>query len=136
MLNFPGIIRKDRRSDYGVEFPDLPGCVTAAKNLGDLRRMAQEAIELHLEGLEEAGDALPAPSLLDDVLEAVAAAPGEGFLCVTGFRVELKRGKAVRVNITLPSMLLEDIDTYAKGSARSRSGFLQEAARHFIASNL
>jgi predicted RNase H-like HicB family nuclease len=33
-------LRKDAGSDYGVEFPHFPGCVTAGASLEEARRMA------------------------------------------------------------------------------------------------
>ena len=37
------LLRKEADSDYGVEFPDLPGCVTAGISLDDAAAMAREA---------------------------------------------------------------------------------------------
>ncbi|MCC7168476.1 MAG: type II toxin-antitoxin system HicB family antitoxin, partial [Rhodospirillales bacterium] len=33
MVTYVAYLRKDSDSDYGVEFPDLPGCVSAGRNL-------------------------------------------------------------------------------------------------------
>ena len=54
-MNYPVVIHKDRKSDYGVSVPDLPGCVSAGATVDDALAMAREAIELHLEGLIEEG---------------------------------------------------------------------------------
>lgn len=43
MTSYVGLLRKDAASDYGVEFPDFPGCVTAGRDLDEARRMAVEA---------------------------------------------------------------------------------------------
>jgi predicted RNase H-like HicB family nuclease len=48
MRQYIALIHKDAGSDYGVSFPDLPGCVTAGLDLDDARRMAEEALALHL----------------------------------------------------------------------------------------
>src|ERR1700677_1380068 len=49
MRQYIALIHKDAASDYGVSFPDLPGCVTAGLDLDDARRMAEEALDaLHL----------------------------------------------------------------------------------------
>ena len=56
-MNYPIVIRKQKRSDYGVTVPDLPGCFSAGKTLDDALAMAREAIELHLEGADRRGDA-------------------------------------------------------------------------------
>ena len=57
-------LHKARKSDFGVSFPDFPGCVTAGRTLEDARRMAVEALSQHIEGMMEDGDAIPQPSAL------------------------------------------------------------------------
>ena len=52
-----GLIHKDPGSEYGVSFPDFPGCVTAGVSLEEARIMAQEALTLHVEGMLEDGEA-------------------------------------------------------------------------------
>jgi hypothetical protein len=37
---------KDRKSDFGVSFPDFPGCITAGRTLEEARRRAAEALGL------------------------------------------------------------------------------------------
>jgi len=46
MRHFIGLIFKDAGSDYGVSFPDLPGCITAGVDLDEARAMAAEALAL------------------------------------------------------------------------------------------
>ena len=46
MPSYVALLRKDEGSDYGVEFPDFPGCVTAGRSLDEARTMAAEALEL------------------------------------------------------------------------------------------
>jgi predicted RNase H-like HicB family nuclease len=42
-------------------FPDLPGCTTMGKNLGELKAKAREAIEQHLQALAGTGQPIPKP---------------------------------------------------------------------------
>ena len=42
------IIRRDASSDYGVEFPDVPGCISAGRTIEEARAMATEALAGHL----------------------------------------------------------------------------------------
>ena len=42
--------------------PDLPGLGVAAKTLDEAKDLIREAIEFHLEGLRQHGDAIPSPS--------------------------------------------------------------------------
>ena len=64
---FPGIVNKDPGSDYGIHFPDLPGCYSAGKDQEELLWMAQEALSLHLSSLFFDGEPIPVPSRLEDV---------------------------------------------------------------------
>ena len=62
MPTYVAILRKAPDSDYGVEFPDVPGCISAGADLDEARQMGAEALAFHLEGLREDGDPVPAPS--------------------------------------------------------------------------
>ena len=44
MTSYIALIHKDEGSDYGVSFPDFPGCVTAGASLDEARGMAEEAM--------------------------------------------------------------------------------------------
>ena len=41
---------KDEDTAYGLTFPDFEGCFSAADEMQDIQRMAQEAVELHFDG--------------------------------------------------------------------------------------
>lgn len=69
------IVRKSPESDYGVDFPDLPGCISAGSTLDEAREMARESLALHIQGMLEDGDILPEPTyLLPATLDEVVAA--------------------------------------------------------------
>lgn len=119
MSSYIAIIHKDPESDFGVSFPDFPGCVTAAKSLDEARSMAREALEFHIEGMLEDGEDIPAPSTLDQIMKDPDFASGVAFL------VDVRpRAKAVRVNVTLDDNLLSAIASVS----RNRSKFLADAA--------
>ena len=67
MAAYIGIIHKDPDSDFGVSFPDFPGCVTAGGDMNEAALMAREALALHIRGSMEDGQAIPAPSSLEAV---------------------------------------------------------------------
>ena len=58
------LIQQDRRSDFGVSFPDFPGCVTAGTTVEEAFSMAKEALAGHIETMLENGLAIP-PSPVD-----------------------------------------------------------------------
>nr|WP_304363806.1 type II toxin-antitoxin system HicB family antitoxin [Jiella sp. LLJ827] len=119
------MIHKDTDSDFGVSFPDFPGCVTAGRTLDDARIMAEEALALHVEGLLEDGEALPRPSTLETI---IATRENRDAVAILVKRPSPER-RTVRVNVTLPAEDLAAIDTYARQHGMTRSGFLAAAAR-------
>jgi predicted RNase H-like HicB family nuclease len=63
-MDYIAYLHKDGDSDFGVSFPDFPGCVTAGRTLEEARRMAAEALAMHIAGMIEDGDVVPDPSNL------------------------------------------------------------------------
>ena len=123
MASYIAIIHKDADSDYGVSFPDFPGCVTAGRTLDEARSMAAEALALHIQGLTEDGAALPEPSSLEQAAQYPDFADGVAVL-VDG----PKQSQTLRVNITINSDDLAAIDAYASRHGMTRSGFLVQSA--------
>lgn len=68
MAAYIALVRKDPDSDYGVEFPDFPGCVTSARDIQEARTLAEEALRFHIEGILEDGEPLPRPSGFEEVM--------------------------------------------------------------------
>jgi len=60
-------------SSYGAYVPDLPGCVVAGESREEVLSLIREAIALHLEGLKEQGQPIPAPASTSDHVEVEAA---------------------------------------------------------------
>lgn len=113
------IIHKDKDSDFGVSFPDFPGCVTAGSSLDEAKDNAIKALNFHIEGMREDGEAIPAPSTLDFINANPDFGNGAAFL------VDAKTvDKLVRVNITMTESELNAIDLAAKEKGMTRSAFL------------
>jgi predicted RNase H-like HicB family nuclease len=68
MTTYIGIVHKDDDSDFSLAFPDFPGCVTAGRDLAELKWMAEEALAFHIEGMIEDGETIPEPSSLEAVM--------------------------------------------------------------------
>jgi len=51
---------------YSAHVPDLPGCIAAGATLEETQQLIREAVEMHLEGLREDGDAIPEASTVTD----------------------------------------------------------------------
>ena len=129
MPSFIGLIHKDADSDFGVSFPDFPGAITAGKTLDEARAMAEEALTLHVEGLTEDGEVLPEPSTLEEVMSDPDNRSGVAILV----SVKTEQPRAVRVNVTLPEDVLEQIDRYAEAHDFTRSSLLAQAAKKLMA---
>ena len=54
-MEYVAYLHNDRNSDFGVSFPDLPGCITAGKTPDEARLLASEALAFHVEGMIEDG---------------------------------------------------------------------------------
>lgn len=57
------VIYEKGDNSYGAYVPDLPGCITVGETLEETQTLIQEAIEFHIEGLQEDGEEVPQPSL-------------------------------------------------------------------------
>ncbi len=76
--HYPAIIHKDRDSDHGVSFPDFPGCVSAGATVEEALQLAAEALQLHIDGMVEDGDPVPAPDAVEQHAGTdVSAHPGD-----------------------------------------------------------
>lgn len=128
MADYIALIHKDPDSDYGVSFPDFPGCISAGVTLDEARAMAEEALGFHIEGMIEDGQSIPEPSSLQEVMADAENRDGLAILVST----EVK-SRVVRVNITLPEDTLREVDRYAEAHGFTRSGFLVQAAKRVMA---
>ncbi len=109
---------------HGVVFPDFPGCFSAADEWSDLPAAIQEAVEAHFHGEPEA---VPAPTPLEELVRRPDYQGGVWMLVdIDLSRIETK---PVRLNISLPSNLVQQIDAYASANHLTRSGFLAKAAQ-------
>lgn len=124
MLHYIALLRKDPESDFGVDFPDFPGCVSAGRTLDEARQMAQEALDLHVEGLMEDGEPLPEPSSLESIMEDPVNREAVAFLV----EIPERPSRTVRVNFTLTEAILQRIDAYTRAHNMTRSAFLANAA--------
>jgi predicted RNase H-like HicB family nuclease len=131
MANYIAIVHKETKSDFGVSFPDFPGCITAGENIDEAKDMAQEALTLHIQGMFEDGEQLPVPSRLEDIINDPDYVNAIAFLVVS---VPDAKPRTVRVNVTVPEMTLKQIDAAAKKRGMSRSSFLVQAAQNAIQS--
>jgi predicted RNase H-like HicB family nuclease len=128
MTTYIALLRKEKDTDFGVDFPDFPGCITVGKTLEEAHKRASEALRFHIKGMLEDGDPIPESSSLDEIMADRANAGAVPFL------VTVPDTRTKRVNVTLPESELEAIDAYARQHNMSRSAFLLEAAKRAMIS--
>jgi predicted RNase H-like HicB family nuclease len=104
---YPAVFDPDERGpEYGytVTFPDLPGCITEGNSLEEALNMAQEALQLHLYGMEADGDEIPKPTPPEKIKAPVGA-----FVTLVQAMMPLVRErmsrKSVNKTLTLPKWL-------------------------------
>ncbi len=126
MQYFYALVHKDPESAFGVEFPDLPGCFSAADELGSVLSNACEALELWFEDVPEV-----TPLRLDQIQALVAERLAEGAFIIAVPYIR-QMGRIVRANISLDRGMLDAIDKAAAERSLTRSAFLADAARKVI----
>jgi predicted RNase H-like HicB family nuclease len=129
MRNYPAIFIRDKGASeaapIGVVFPDFPGCVTLGADFGNAVINANLALQSHVGAMIADGDALPGGSDFyalpdwDDLSESEVVQRQFITLNVPD------EDQTVRVNVTLPQSLLDEISRVTN----NRSRFLAEAAR-------
>jgi predicted RNase H-like HicB family nuclease len=122
MPSYIALLRKEPDTDYGVEFPDFPGCVTAGKDLAEAQMMAEEALELHIEGMIADGDQLPAPSSLEEIM----ADPENRETIALLVTVPAQPTETVHLDLALPETTLREVDAHASSRGLTRTEFLAE----------
>jgi len=123
------LLRKDPDSDYGVDFPDFPGCITAGTTLEETREMAAEALEFHIEGMFEGGLPIPEPSGLEAIMADPDNAEAIPFLVTVPDRLT----GAGQVALILPAADLEKLDALAEKRRTTRQALLIAAVRRLLA---
>ena len=79
-MDYVAVVHKDADSDFGVSFPDFPGCITAGRTLDEAKQMAIEALTGHIEAMLDTGETVPDPSTLDEVMHDPDFQDGVAFL--------------------------------------------------------
>jgi len=126
MKYFFAIVHKDEDSAFGVTFPDVPGCFSAADRIEDVVPNAAEALQLWFED-----QPVIEPSSLEKVRVAAADDLAEGAFVVS-VPLMMSSGRVKRINLSFDSYTLDAIDSAAQARHLTRSAFLAQAARNEI----
>lgn len=102
---YPAIFTKEKDGSFSVRFPQLDGCFTQGDSLDEAIHMAEDAMALHLFGMEEDDEAIP-PAVFD----GISMDNGEMLVPITAwmtpFRDEMYN-RAIKKTLTIPAWLNE-----------------------------
>jgi predicted RNase H-like HicB family nuclease len=113
---FPAIFHENEDGSYTITYPDLPGCISEGKNLGNAMYMAELGLKQWLGYLADKKEDIPVASSINKI-----ATNKKEF--VNLIRAELKDKYAVRRTVSIPKWM----DDKAVSSGLSLSRVLQEA---------
>jgi len=119
---YPAIFHKNSDETYTVLYPDLPGCISEGKNLGNAVYMAQSALKQWLKFLADKQMLIPSASAIEDI--KASANELINLICV-----EVKDAKAVKRTVSIPKWM----DDKVSNSGLSLSRVLQEALSERLA---
>ena len=113
---YPAIFHRNEDESYTVTYPDLPGCISEGKNLGNAMFMAQSALAQWIAYLADKNQTIPHAS----PVKKVKTSKGEfvNLICA-----EVRDARAIKRTVSIPKWM----DDKVIQSGMSLSRVLQEA---------
>lgn len=115
---YPAIFEQNSDNSFTITYPDLPGCISEGKSLGNAIDMAHSALTQWIEYLLDEKETIPAPSNIK-----ILNPSSNQF--VNLIRTELRDNRAVRRTVSIPGWL----DIKASDAGISLSKVLQDALK-------
>ncbi len=125
---YPIVIHKEHNSDFGVIVPDLPGCFSAGSTPDEAIQNAKEAILLHIEGMIEDHEKIPESS----GVEIIQKSHQDGIIALVSIDLSELYGKRKRINVSVPSRVLNKVDSFVDKQGETRSGVIVNALLEYI----
>ena len=119
---YPAIFHHNEDESYTIVFPDLPGCISEGKTLGNAMYMAQSALTQWIGYLTDKKQAIPNAS----PAKKIKTSKGD---FVNLIRAEVKNTHAVKRTVSIPKWM----DDKVVQSGLSLSRVLQDALREKLA---
>mgnify|MGYP002626613698 CR=1 FL=1 len=105
-ITYLAVIEPNGKGEYGVYFPDLPGCASFGSNYDEAFSNAHEALNLHLYGMQEDNEDIPKPSDIStwqkEDIEGNIIAP---ITVNPDLYKKQMDGRRVKINCTIPLWL-------------------------------
>lgn len=115
---YPAIFHSNDDGSYTITFPDLDGCISEGKSLGNAMYMAQAALTQWIEYLADKKQDIPIASDLRNICPAA-----EEFVSL--IRADIKDGRAVKRTVSIPKWM----DDQVSEAGLSLSRVLQDALK-------
>lgn len=115
---YPAIFHRNEDSSFSVTYPDLPGCISEGKSLGNAMYMAQSALTQWIEYLTDKKQLIPLATDLHSIETA-----DEEFVSL--IRADVKDSRAVKRTVSIPKWM----DDKVIESGLSLSRVLQDALK-------
>jgi predicted RNase H-like HicB family nuclease len=123
-MDYLAVVFAEKGAAYGIYFPDLPGCFSAADSWDEVRANAQGALALYARDEPN----LPKPRTPDELLSdrevKSEIASGATLLAIPLIVSQRKE----RYNLMLDPHLVAAVDAAARVAGVSRSEFMETAA--------
>ena len=119
---FPAIFHKNEDESYTVIFPDLPGCISEGKTLGNAMYMAQSALTQWIGYLADKKHEIPNASPMEKI--KMPKSDFANLICA-----EVKEARAVKRTVSIPKWMDEKVTQ----SGLSLSRVLQDALKERLA---
>jgi predicted RNase H-like HicB family nuclease len=114
------VARRDEHG-YRATFPDLPNCAAEGRDLAELILNARQAVIAWLGSVENAGEAWPSPTPIEQI-----KTPSGNLLIPVDVAVD---DPPIRVNVSLGERLVQRLDAAAEARGMTRSGFIAQSVR-------
>lgn len=99
---YPAVFHANEDGTYTIIFPDLPGCISEGKSLGNAMKMAEAALTQWVDYLKDNKEDIPEPSRLQNV-----ELDKDEFVSL--IRADIKDTRAVKRTVSLPKWMDEQV---------------------------
>ncbi|TMM44030.1 type II toxin-antitoxin system HicB family antitoxin [Colwellia ponticola] len=126
-------IYDDKKAHYQVSVPDLPGCSMTEKTIDLGMEAITKSIKSQLSTLAEYGENVPSAKSLESHRKAYMLENpysfAQAFWAIVTIDISPYLGKSHKINVTLPELLIAQIDEKVSKSSsyKTRSGFIASA---------
>ena len=135
-MNYPVLVLfNELNNEFSLTVPDLPGCKTSSYSIDIGIVQLKEEIANHLKILTEYGEKIPHAQTVDYHRKQVKNQ--SAIWALVEFDIVPFLGKSHKINVTLPELLIKQIDDRVSKSEKykTRSGFIAAACMNELTKN-